>query len=288
MFLFVFIFLTSMEDGCILMIGSRVDMEKKKFAAERQKEIIRIINKENTVEVKSLAERLDVTEATIRRDLIVLEENSQVQRTHGGAIAVEDDTMKKSFSSLDVRKASHYASKLRIARYVADNLINDGDSIMMDGGSTTLVTASEIALLHTKLTVITNAESIAVPITTQNAANKAIITGGEFTTNLQVQVGPIAENSLKSMHASKCIIGVSGIISNIGIFASNPFEAQIKKLMLLHSQMKIIVTDSSKFGIFALSKVTDFSDVDILVTDIDADPAFIKDITTKGVKIIQV
>ena len=259
----------------------------KIFPLERHSKIIELINLHNTMEVKTLSNILDVTEATIRRDLAYLESQGLCFRTHGGAISIKSN-FNYEFTPLGNRMEKNYQNKLLIAQYVANELVNNGDTLFIDGGSTTKITAMEMAKLHSGLTVITNAESIAIPLMQKESNNRTIITGGEFTEGLQAQVGPIAEKTINSMFAMKCIIGVSGIITNLGIFSTNPLEAEIKRLMISRSNYKIIIADDSKFGSSSLVMISDFSQIDVLVTNSSVNKAFIKEIEKQDVKVILV
>jgi len=261
-------------------------MPKKVFAIERQQKILKFLSEKNAASVTDLASYFNVTETTIRRDLLSLDKQNKIQRTHGGAINLEQNLI-WNYTPLTDRIHIESDAKHRIASYIAENLINDHESIMIDGGSTTLNCAQEISKKFSSLMIITNTERIGA-LFAGIEQNKVIITGGEFIGQTQVQVGNFAERIIRSLRANKTIISATGLISDQGIFASNPPEAEIKRLMIENSNTTILAIDSSKFMVNALSFVEDFSKIDILVTDKNAPNEEIKKIESYNVRVIKV
>jgi DeoR family fructose operon transcriptional repressor len=236
-------------------------MEHDMFVEERRSKIIELLNKKNRASVPELSHLLRVTTATIRRDLSHLEQRALIIRTHGGALKIDKTSGE---ASLQERVTLHKDEKQRIAQFVAQ-LVLDGETIMMDGGSTTLIVAQK---LNTKrdLTIITNSPPIAAVIAEQNGC-KVILTGGEVRKNTDTLVGTITESTIKQFRADKTIIGMSGLLSDEGFFTVSPPETEIKRIMARCGKETIVVMDSSKVGKVTLSFVFDFSSVDKLITD---------------------
>lgn len=239
-------------------------MQKKEFVEERRRQIVTYIGENKRAEVPELAKLFKVTEVTIRRDLIVLEQEDKLIRTHGGAMTYQDRAIWQT-TNLNTRMYAAIEEKKRIAEYVSI-LIHDGDSIFIDGGSTTLLTAQSL-LKHKHLLVVTNSPLIAGTLAGINN-NKVILTGGELEKATDSLLGPACEEAIKQYRTDKAILGVSGLIPYEGLFAAIPQEAVVKRLMMQNAKQVIIVTDSTKMRTAALCFVCDIKTPDILVTDI--------------------
>lgn len=260
--------------------------KKKVFAVERQLGILNYLEEKKVASVAELANFFDVTETTIRRDLLILDKDEKIIRTHGGALKIEQN-FSYIYTTLNERMQLEIDSKKRIAQYVADNLISDCESIMIDAGSTTYYCAEALAKKFNNLIVVTNTEKIGL-VLANNGKNRVIITGGEFIPYTQVQVGNFAEKVLNSFKIDTAIISATGIIPDEGIFTSNPLESQIKYLMIKNSRHTILVADSSKLWNRAFCFISDFSNISTIVTDKNAKPEDIKRIRNSGVKVITV
>ncbi|HYW83897.1 MAG TPA: DeoR/GlpR family DNA-binding transcription regulator, partial [Spirochaetia bacterium] len=222
-------------------------MAKRDFVEERRNKILEYVNKNSRADVTELADFHTVTEATIRRDLVTLEKQGRVYRAHGGALRREPLSVWQ-ISRLQDRIIMHLEEKTRIAQFVTQ-LVHDGESLMIDGGSTTMLVAQKLRVKK-NLLVVTNAPAIGELMIEDN---KVILTGGELLKETQALLGSAAEQSLKQYRTDKAIIGVSGILVNEGCFSAIPQEAEIKRLMSLNSSETILVSDSSKIGARAFS-----------------------------------
>lgn len=213
--------------------------------------------------MEELSVFFSVTEMTIRRDLLALEKQELLYRAHGGAIKREKRSIWQ-MSSLQTRLCQNEEEKERIAVCVAQ-MIQDGESIMMDGGSTTTKIAQHLAGKR-NLLIVTNALTIG-ELLLELDDSKVILTGGELFRETNALMGNITEAAISNYRADKSIIGVSGLVPGEGCFSAIPQEAEIKNRMLQNSQKKIIATDSSKIGTRAFCFFCDFAKVDVLVTD---------------------
>ncbi len=238
-------------------------MKNREFLEERRIRLLEYINRNNRASVGELATKFGVPEATIRRDLLHMEGENLIYRTHGGAIRRDQPSLWKT-TSLHERSIQHREEKERIADLV-EQLVHDGESIMIDAGSTTLCVARKLASKKSLL-VLTNTSTIAEILVGINE-NKVILTGGELVQRTNAGVGMTAELALMQYRTDKAIIGVSGLLMEEGFFAAIPEEAEIKRLMMKNAKERIIVTDSSKIGTRALCFVCDFSGIQKLITD---------------------
>lgn len=244
---------------------------EKKFPHQRQKEILNLLLKNNQLQVIELAEKLSVTQATIRRDLTSLESLGKLYRTHGGAI-LKEPTVSWLSTSLKERMKSHTKEKEAIAKSILP-YIEDSETIMMDGGSTNMAIARQLSSHKNNLLIITNSQAIGeVFAKDENSTNTVYIIGGELLYGTQNTVGPIAQNNLNLFTADKSITCTTGIIPEEGLFSASPQESEIKRLMLKRSKTKILVFDISKIGVPALSKFNDFENIDLVITNKDIDP----------------
>ncbi|MFI5369040.1 MAG: DeoR/GlpR family DNA-binding transcription regulator [Spirochaetia bacterium] len=257
-------------------------MAKRDFVEERRNKILEYVNKNSRADVTELADFHTVTEATIRRDLVTLEKQGRVYRAHGGALRREPLSVWQ-ISRLQDRIIMHLEEKTRIAQFVTQ-LVHDGESLMIDGGSTTMLVAQKLRVKK-NLLVVTNAPAIGELMIEDN---KVILTGGELLKETQALLGSAAEQSLKQYRTDKAIIGVSGILVNEGCFSAIPQEAEIKRLMSLNSSETILVSDSSKIGARAFSFFCDFSHVDKLVTDKNISKAALEELKQQGVEVFTV
>jgi DeoR/GlpR family transcriptional regulator of sugar metabolism len=238
-------------------------MKDKNFTEERQQKIIEHINQKGRVKVEELSSFFDVTGMTIRRDLLALEKQGLLYRAHGGAVKREKKSIWQ-MSSLQSRLYQNAEEKERIAVYVS-KMIQNGESIMIDGGSTTTRVAEHLCEKQ-NLLVVTNALTIAELLLDSNN-NKIILTGGELLKETNALCGDATEAAISNYRTDKAIVGVSALTPEEGCFSAIPQEGEIKRRMLQNSQKAIVVTDSTKIGTRAFYLFCDFNQIDILVTD---------------------
>jgi len=265
-------------------VQSAYIMMKKDFVEERRRKILEYINMNARANVPELAELMSVTEATIRRDLTILESNCLLHRTHGGAIKRTQPSIWRT-TTLQERIESNKEEKERIGRFVAQ-LVKDGESIMIDGGSTTLKVAENL-ISRKNLLIVTNSPLIA-QILAESKDIKVIMTGGEFVKDPNTLIGNAAESSLRQYRVDKAIIGISSIIIDEGFFSAVPQEAEIKRLMAKNSNQVIVVSDSSKIGTTAFKFIFDFNEVSVLVTDKNISKANLDKLMQHGVEVFTV
>ncbi|MGA8268466.1 MAG: DeoR/GlpR family DNA-binding transcription regulator [Candidatus Acidiferrales bacterium] len=251
------------------------------LAEERRFRIREILSRERTVSASELIRTLDVTAATIRRDLAALEKEGVLVRSHGGAVSRASSTnFQPSYEALG---RSHRAEKQAIARE-AERLILDGETVFLEG-STTVYELARRLLHRNRLTVITNSPPIVEEL--QRSQHVSVIsTGGELQKDVFYLSGVWAQRALSEIRVDKAVLGVSAIDPSYGISTASQAEAQIKKMILKSARVSIAVADHSKFGNQGFAYVGPITDIDILVTDSAADPQYLRPLREAGVELI--
>jgi DeoR family transcriptional regulator of aga operon len=254
---------------------------KHKNTVQRRKEILEILNVEGEVFVEHLSKKFVVSEVTIRKDLDTLEKSKLLLRARGGAIKL------KSGVGVDYRISEkhrlNYKEKTLIGQYAAA-LVSNGETILVDGGTTTLEMVNHLPL-DIELTVITNALNIA-NVLSGHAKVNVIVPGGSLRKNSLSLVGPLAEKAIKDFYVDKTFLGVDGIDPGKGIYTPNIEEAYLNQMMISLADQTIILSDSSKFNRKSLNLICTPKDIDVLITDENIHPENIKGLEDAGVKVI--
>jgi len=251
------------------------------FQEERLEKMMALLEKENRLVTNDLPAMFNTTSVTIRKDLIILEKRGLLKRTHGGAIKVN-----KLYPGLALteKEKINLDEKLRIAKQ-ASKLISEGDTIILDSGSTTSLLAKEIKHMH-RLTVITNAINIANELLQSDI--EVILIGGSLLKETSTLVGPIADDSLRMLSAAKLFIGVDGIDFERGLTTPNIQEAKTSRVMMEISSEIILVVDSSKFGRRSLGVISQVKDIDIIITTKKLSDAEQKSFSNDGIDVFMV
>lgn len=242
--------------------------------------IMEQVNKYGRMNVLDMAEKLDVSTATIRRDLNELEQRGMIRRIHGGAVlASVSTTFEYQYHD---KVALRMEEKKRIAIFAAEE-VQDGDAIFLDSGTTTYQIAS---LLGSKknLTVITYDMSIASILNNHTSA-QIIVTGGIVRPYYNVLLGSITEAFIQNMMVDKVFISADAIHQNFGISNANYIESGVKSLLVKAGKKVILVADRTKFGKVAVSKFCDLEDIDLLITDKEVSQDMVTAIQEKGISI---
>lgn len=239
-------------------------MVKREFVEERHRNLLTYIELHKRVEVPELAKEFNVTEVTIRRDLILLEKQKRIIRTHGGAISLQNRSIWET-TKIGVRQDKMKSEKQAIAEYAA-SCINDGDSLFIDSGSTTLEVTKILATNKHHLMVVTNGPLVAQTLAGVND-NQVILAGGILHKDTDAIIGVDCCQFLKRFRTDKAILGISGIRIPDGYFAAIPDESATKKIMLENAEFSIIVCDSSKIDANAFSFTAGLNAPSLLVID---------------------
>lgn len=238
------------------------DQRTVTLASGRQARLLERLQSESYVDTQALRSFLGVSEATVRRDLVDLEARGLIRRTHGGALPAVQVT--QDYTNAE-RLTKNTAEKARIGRTAA-GLVQEGDVVFLDAGTTTLEVARNLAGRQ-DLTFITNGTDIGACLSSAGVRRMFVI-GGEYTDINHSLIGPIAVETILRFNVDKLFLSVSAVDLNraqIGI--SVPTMAATQRAMIEIAQDVIVVADHTKFGRNALSVVASLEDVDRVVTD---------------------
>jgi DeoR family fructose operon transcriptional repressor len=230
------------------------------FAEERKQQILAALQRSPAVRVVDLGRALRASAASIRRDLADLERSGLLKRTHGGAVS---NRVAVAEPSLAEKKDRHQAEKALIATFAA-GLVEHGDTIFLDAGSTTRAIALELQH-RSGITVVTNALNIAWDLAAADI--EVILTGGQMRPGVLSQVGPIAEHAIAGLHVDMLFLAANGVDLEKGVTTPNLVEAQTKRAMVDSARQVILVVDHSKFGHVAFGRVCALDRVDAVITD---------------------
>ena len=246
------------------------------LADERRTIIMQIVTNAGRVRVKALAEKFNTSAVTIRNDLNELQKRGLVLRSHGGAVTPDGRIYESPFQD---RIQSHHEEKRRIA-ILAATLIHDGETIVLDSGTTTDEIAKQIKTRQ-HLQVITNGVNIANQLLGSRGV-QTVILGGTLRNDSASIVGRGTEDMLHQFSADKLFLGGAGCDPEFGVSGANLEEAMVNKAMLNIAREIIVVADASKFKKRSLSRITSFSDVDIVISDTSLPPAIQDNIRAFG------
>lgn len=232
-------------------------MNMKKMELRHTK-ILELLTEKNKVDVTELSQNLGVSQVTIRKDLDMLEKKGLIVREHGFATLNGQDDMNN-------RLAYHYDIKQQLAKS-ACQMIEDGETIMIESGSCCALLAQEIASTKKDVTIITNSSFIADYIR-QYAQVKIILLGGEYQKEAQVVVGPMTRRCVEAFFVDKFFIGTDGFSRNTGFTGNDYMRSETVRDMARQAAHVIIVTESSKFQQVGLVNLLPTQDVYCVVTD---------------------
>jgi DeoR family transcriptional regulator of aga operon len=246
--------------------------------AERFGRILEHLAGNGSVSVAQIATDLQVSAATIRRDLRVLEAQRLLARTHGGAVA------QAVLYELPLRykSARYQQEKVRIAREAASR-VSDGMAVGLTGGTTTTEVARNIAERQ-RLTVVTNALNIASDLAIRPNL-KLVVTGGVARSKSYELVGPLAEQALAGVNLDVVFIGVDGIDPSEGLTTHDEIEAHTNRALIHRARRVVVVADSSKIGSVAFARICGLERIDEMITDTAADPVVASRIAEAGIEV---
>jgi DeoR family fructose operon transcriptional repressor len=212
------------------------------LAEERMNAICEIVNRQGAATVTELAEELDISESTIRRDLIALDGSSRLRKVRGGATSLRDEFIGFE-KDIATKSEQNMPEKRRIGAYAASLVYND-DFVFLDAGTTTLCMAEE--LRDSKATFITNGLLQAEALSRFGC--RVYLLGGELKATTGAIVGMQAVRSLQQYNFTKCFLGVNGITRKQGVTTADPEEAMLKRTVSEQSFVSYALADSTKFN----------------------------------------
>lgn len=251
------------------------------FAEERKSIILDMLKDKGSVALPDLMERFDVSEATVRRDLTELDKAGMLYRTHGGAVSVGLSVFEEGYAE---KEFEYLEEKLSIAKICAD-MINDGDTVLLDSGTTTFEIFK--AIRNKKITLITNSATIISAFQEINDTTMNLVcTGGTYRSNFRSFIGYDAEMFIRSIIPDKVFLAANGFSAQNGATTPSMTESSIKKAMVDAGKKVYLVADSSKdkknyFSVIARPEIFDG-----IITDIGISSETIADFSRIGVPII--
>lgn len=244
---------------------------------ERHSIILDLLMQHNSILVTDLAEHLNVSSVTIRKDLTDLEKEKKLYRNHGKAILINPYINDRNVNE----KEKFHIEEKRLIGMQAASLITSKDSILIASGTTMHALARCIQTTD-KLTVITASLQVA-HILSKDKNIDIIQLGGMLRHSSLSVVGKYAEAALSDFSCSKLYIGVDGIDLDFGITTTDMMEASLNRVMMQTAQKTIVLADSSKFGRQGFSKIADMEDIDQIITDSKIPPTTAKRIEEMGI-----
>ena len=226
---------------------------------ERRQRVLDLISSKGFVALADLAQAIDVSPSTLRRDLDYWHQQGVVRRTHGGAIYVGDATI---LPALEERAASQQEEKRAIAKTAAGR-IHDGDTVLLDGGTTTLEVAR--LLVGRSVQVVTNSLPIA-QLFASSRETDLVMLGGYVYPKTGVALGPLTVRMMEDVHVHLTVMSVGGITAR-GLFNSNLLLVETERSMMRCADEVMVVADHTKVGRPALAFLCPFNEVDTLIVD---------------------
>ena len=255
------------------------------FREERLQLILERLLADGKIFVADLAEQFELSRSAIRNDLAQLQSRGLLVRTYGGAVLPEqvNTHLVVRKSALQLRTEQYRAEKEAIGQATAD-LISDGDTIMIDGGSTTHHVVHHL-IDKRGLTFVTNATSLLPDLLAISDAD-IWLTGGLLHRGFETLLGEASVDVLEHFRATKAILGIDGVSLQSGLTATNNTVALAKQKMAASSEQVIIVCDHTKFDQVCLIPIVPIEEIDYLITDSGAPSDVVEAIRARGPTVI--
>ena len=246
----------------------------------RQRRLVDYMRSKGHVTVVELTAMFGVSRDTIRRDLQLLERHGLLTRTHGGALA--GDGLVARETRFQSRMSAQTQAKRGIGRTAA-GLIREGETLILNGGSTTCCFAAELGKLR-DLTIVTN--NLMLPqVVARHAARSVYVLGGAYWESAQITLGAVKIFGASRISVDTAVIGVTGLDAT-GLSISRLEESQETLEMMESARRVIVLADSAKFGVNAFAHVAGFDRIQFLVTDAEPPPDIAEALGQAGVEVI--
>jgi DeoR/GlpR family transcriptional regulator of sugar metabolism len=248
-------------------------------AAERQLRIRHMLESRDFLDLDTLCRELDASESSVRRDLDILEHERALKRVYGGAVSAQPLPGRAFDYAVESVRLSD--EKTRIARLAA-SLVEDGQTVILDGGSTVAAVARELS--QKSLHIVTNSLPIAESLETLRHI-ELTLTGGYFDPRLRVMLGPFCEQMLGAIRADVLIMGI-GSITAAGFSNNNTLVVGSEQKMLAVAGKVIIVADHTKFGRGGVIPVAPLNAAHVVVSDSGLAPEYLEMLRANGVEVL--
>ncbi|MGB7070403.1 MAG: DeoR/GlpR family DNA-binding transcription regulator [Pyrinomonadaceae bacterium] len=247
---------------------------------ERRGAIVSLLHENGKVRVKELSKRFETSEVTIRTDLKELHNRGLLFKSHGGAIL---PNVANGEPTLFEKSVEHTAEKAKIGAAAAE-LVKDGETIILDSGSTTHEIAKRIKD-RKNLTVITNGINIAAELAGFRGI-QIILLGGVMRHRSRSVVGHFAEEMLSQLTADKLFLAADGCTLEFGLSTPKFQESQVNQAMVRIAREKYLAADSSKFGINSLSRIVSLWEMDGVICDNNLPSEYEVEIREHGLRLV--
>jgi len=250
--------------------------------AERHSRLQDLIAARGMCDLDTLSRELGVSQSTIRRDLELLEQRGVVKRTHGGVVWLGDRTAHSTRPYAFDQRLTHREDAKRQIAHAARPFVRPGQTIVIDGGTTTFHLAQQ--LVGQRLQLVTNSLPIANLFLNDDNVEMIVI-GGLLYPRYGVFLGPMAESQLATVHATTMFFGAAGILDG-ALYNQNLLLVESQRRMMQQAQEVILLVDSSKFGQQALARLCELGEVGIVVTDAGLPPEHRAAIEAAGCRLV--
>ena len=264
-----------------LLKRSRKDEKRAMIPEQRQQRIAKLIRGLGSITVAQLEEEFGISAATARRDLAVLERQSKVRRTHGGAVL---PTLTQQEDSFQQRLEEAVAAKKRLA-HTALALLEENETVYIDSSTTAYYAAQRVLAAVQRVTLLTNLVPAMELLTTVESPNVELIgIGGSFRGLTLSFVGPWTVRMVESHLTDKVFFSVKGVTPEGYLTDSNPLEAEVKRAMIKQAARPVLLVDGRKFERRGLNVIAHISDVSLVVTA-DAHSSYTETLIETGVDV---
>jgi DeoR/GlpR family transcriptional regulator of sugar metabolism len=253
--------------------------------SERHEALLSIVNEAGRVEVVELAQRLGVSEITARRDLLELEADGFLRRVHGGAVPVSGRSSERPFR---VREQQQSAGKEAIAKAAA-KMVNSGDAIALDVGSTVLHMIDHLGHAA-NLTIVTANLRTAWAVANSRTLMRPfrlIVSGGVVREDELSMTGESALAHFRKMRVDIAFLGVAGVDPRAGVTDFNLDDVEIKRHLVESARKTVVLADHTKLGEVNFAQVADLHQLDLLITDTQAPRDQVDELRRAGLEIMQ-
>lgn len=259
---------------------------------ERQNQLLQWLHQKGFLSTLDVAAHFGVSQMTVWRDIKELEEQGLVKRVHGG-LALPDWELGSEAGFEPVKTGNQVTytfpaglqdpRRLALGKYVATTIIHAGDDLILEGGSTV---ACVIPYLEAEdITVITNGLNTLTLAQVHDTVQTVLCCGGVLNQPNAIFIGPQAENFFHSYRVDRTLISAFGLTLQEGLVDPSPIYDSMKRVMCRSARQRIAMLDSTKIGKSALSRVMGLTEIDMLITNQDADPVIINTLIEKGVDV---
>ncbi|MBD8078253.1 DeoR/GlpR family DNA-binding transcription regulator [Cellulosimicrobium arenosum] len=235
------------------------------LASQRQERILAEVRDQGAVRIADLTRELEVSDMTVRRDLMELADQGLVRKVHGGAVSPHTTAHEPGFAA----KSGREAGEKRVIAEAAARLIAPSSSIALSAGTTTHLLAAQIVASPDlrPLTVVTNSLPVAETLYRANDPRLEVILTGGSRTPSDALVGPLAEAALVGLRVDQTFLGAHGVDPDVGLTTPNLDEAATNRALIHCAGRTVVLADHTKWHTTGLRVFATFADVDVLVTD---------------------